>query len=895
MSNIRDIPENNQSEKKHVTLCSYLIALGLLVITNVIISPLALAGNLDKVVYFHIDAKTLDEALIQFGTQAREQISFPSKLTKGRVLTRKLTGRYMAKQALIDLLKGSNLGFIERGNTVEIVPRKIGHSVRKDPETDSVHQLQEKAKGIAFDRNEVKSEASTTPAKRTTVATLQQILVTGTHIAGIKPVSPIITITSDDIKDSGLPDIASVIRSLPQIFGGGTNPNAVVSGGINGGSSELNISTADLRGIGAGATLTLVNGHRVAGNNESGFVDLSAIPTSAVKRIEIETDGASAVYGADAVAGVVNVILRSTYNGEHTDAYVGDTEDGKLTQRYSQLIGRNFAHGTGNIMFGYQYQSSDKILASQRAVSNKAGSGFSLLPQTKSHALFMSSHYDESNAVTSYINGIYNHRTSADRFYFEQQDATEDQFTLDGGITLKLKNDRTVDLNATWSGDSNSAVDYVTVQKYYSKTEEQNRLLEISVAEQGQLLNLPGGRVIRSAIGFGFRRETLHSKTSSLVAGARRVTHAYAELDVPLFPSSRRRPGVERLLFTAAGRFEHYSDFGSVVVPKFAIAWSPIRQLTLSASWGRSFQPPTLFNLLVPNYVYRFPGFVFGLPSTNSQVLLVTGSNPKLTAQTALSRTGAIKWNQTSGPLRGLQAMISYYDIDFNGRINSPFTNGVVNVFDDPLYAPFVVKDPSATLQNEIVTAATESGTYFNPFNLRSNPVYVQGIEFNTADNISKQVIHGIDVNIEYQKYTTLGKFSLASSVSFERLDQQLFAGSGLQKVSGTIFNVPSTKSRTMVSWSNSAVGIRLFVNYVSDELGTSMTPNFHVPSWTTVDGQLRYAIDDWVARLSAQNMFNRRPPSIPANATNPIGIGFDPNNYSAVGRFVSLEMSVAW
>src|SRR6185369_12943879 len=108
-----------------------------------------------------------------------------------------------------------------------------------------------------------------------------------------------------------------------------------LASGVNtGGASTLN-----LRGLGSGATLTLLNGHRLAYNVTNPAVDVSAIPLEAVERLEIVADGASALYGSDAVAGVANVVLKRDYAGLSTSARFGASTDGGNSQQQYSVVG----------------------------------------------------------------------------------------------------------------------------------------------------------------------------------------------------------------------------------------------------------------------------------------------------------------------------------------------------------------------------------------------------------------------------------------------------------------------------------------------------------------------------------------------------------------------------
>src|SRR5690606_19798485 len=141
-------------------------------------------------------------------------------------------------------------------------------------------------------------------------ATLGAVVVTGTRIRGGESASPVITIGIEDIREAGFTDLGQVIRSIPQNFSGGENPG-VAAGAETGpaGIANRNVtggSSLNLRGLGADATLTLLNGRRLAYGGYTQTVDIAAIPVEAVDRIEIVADGASAIYGSDAVAGVAN-------------------------------------------------------------------------------------------------------------------------------------------------------------------------------------------------------------------------------------------------------------------------------------------------------------------------------------------------------------------------------------------------------------------------------------------------------------------------------------------------------------------------------------------------------------------------------------------------------------
>ena len=160
--------------------------------------------------------------------------------------------------------------------------------------------------------------------------TVEEILVTGTRIAttdGFGATSPVTVVSAENIKNLGFVNIEQVLNSLPSIE---TSQNANISNGSTG------TATVDLRGIGTNRTLVLVNGRRMtAGAAQSQAADISQIPTIALERVDVLTGGASATYGADAVAGVVNFITRrmngveiragwSGYRHDNSNGYIQD-------------------------------------------------------------------------------------------------------------------------------------------------------------------------------------------------------------------------------------------------------------------------------------------------------------------------------------------------------------------------------------------------------------------------------------------------------------------------------------------------------------------------------------------------------------------------------------------
>ena len=146
-------------------------------------------------------------------------------------------------------------------------------------------------------------------------ATVEEVIVTGSRIRGIRSVGSTVTAVSrEQIELSAPLSTAALIQKLPQVFNLGVSES---SRGQAGGSGNITYGTSiNLRGIGPYSTLTLLDGHRAVPQGTTGFAfDPATIPTLALGRVEVVADGASALYGSDAVAGVVNLILRRDFEG----------------------------------------------------------------------------------------------------------------------------------------------------------------------------------------------------------------------------------------------------------------------------------------------------------------------------------------------------------------------------------------------------------------------------------------------------------------------------------------------------------------------------------------------------------------------------------------------------
>jgi iron complex outermembrane receptor protein len=194
---------------------------------------------------------------------------------------------------------------------------------------------------------------------------IEQIIVTGSRItsSNLESASPLQVVGAQDIDQSGIANIQDLLLKTPA-FGtptlNRTNSNFL--------TSSAGVATVDLRNLGTGRTLVLVNGRRfVAGIPGETAVDLNTIPTQFIERVDILTGGASAVYGSDAVAGVVNIIYKKNFEGVELDGQFGSSNQGDADETLANLtMGTNVADGRGNIIAHLGYSDQGAVFSRDR-------------------------------------------------------------------------------------------------------------------------------------------------------------------------------------------------------------------------------------------------------------------------------------------------------------------------------------------------------------------------------------------------------------------------------------------------------------------------------------------------------------------------------------------------
>ncbi|CAH9062145.1 Vitamin B12 transporter BtuB [Pseudoalteromonas holothuriae] len=197
----------------------------------------------------------------------------------------------------------------------------------------------------------------------------ERIEVTGSRIKRLnfEAPSPTVVISAEDIKITGAQNVNDILTGLPQFADGFDS----AEGNYSFGNAGLNV--INLRNLGEARTLVLVNGKRtpsVTSDSQAMYTDIGTIPSSLVERVEIMTGGASAIYGSDAIAGVVNFILKKDFEGTKVNVHLGGTkEGGHSTRSLSVTHGFNFNEDDGNLTVAFDYLSENALKQSHRAKS----------------------------------------------------------------------------------------------------------------------------------------------------------------------------------------------------------------------------------------------------------------------------------------------------------------------------------------------------------------------------------------------------------------------------------------------------------------------------------------------------------------------------------------------
>jgi outer membrane receptor protein involved in Fe transport len=832
------------------------------------------SGTVAATVQFAIPPEDLGRALKDFAHATNTQVVVASELVTGKT-SAGATGGLTPERALSDILTGTGLN-------AHLVAG--AYVVRDTP-------------------SPVLADQGPPPAS-------SAIVVTGTRIQQGAVASPIISLSQKDILRSGQTDVGDAIRSLPQDFNGGQNPG--IAQGV--GRTSQNItggSSANLRGLGADATLTLLNGHRLSYGSYLQAVDMSAIPLAAVDRVDVVADGSSAIYGSDAVGGVVNILLKPDYDGVATSARFGATTDGgDEEQQYDVTGGRKW--GSGGFIATYDYQRGTAIMSRERSYTARMPDGNTLLPPRTQHSLLLSGHQALGPDLTFSLDSTYNHRDQtivlATSTTTGVRAATKDSsFSLAPSIKAHLGPQWTITASGLTGFERTHTRQYSLTNPGKAPSIECN-CNQVRVAEigaEGPLFALPGGD-IRLAAGGGYRwnhfADVTNLASAAPVRGSEHSYYGYAELLAPFVSPSQRISALYRLSLDAALRYERYPGIDDVVTPKLGLIYSPSADLDLKGSWGRSFRAPTLSELYQSVSATLYPTNLIGgsrFPD-GSTAILAAGGNGNLKPERATSwSTTAVLHPQV---LPNSRLEITYFHVDYRDRILAPFDGAAIfNALSDPTYANYVAYAPSAAEQAAIIS---QSGTgLYNATSGPYDPAQTAAIVDDQYLNAATQQIRGVDLTGATRfSVGRRASVSLNANVSWLNSRQKISTTAPYTELAGTIFNPPHWRGRFVASWEDHDVTLTSAVNHVGGLTDINQTPHVRVGSQTTMDLTAHVALSarQGLAKgvsltLSVRNALNQHPPFAAPSGGVIYYVPYDSTNYSAIGRFVGLTVAKAW
>jgi outer membrane receptor protein involved in Fe transport len=823
---------------------------------------------------YDLPAQPLGTSLRAVADASGTNLILSSALVEGRTAPA-LSGQYAAAEAIAVLLRGSGFHVRQLGTSLIVE--------RDDPQ-------------------EIPSNDGGGP----------DIVVTGSRIRGAPVASPVIRLDQIDMRNAGQTSVAGVVRDIPQSFGGGQNPGVGANVPSSSGTDVGGATTINLRGLGSDATLTLLNGHRLAYNGTRQGIDVSSIPLGMVDRIEIVPDGASALYGSDAVAGVANIILKRDYDGFETRADIGGSiEGGNFQQQYGVVAGRKW--GSGGLIAAYEFARNSDIVSNDRSYA-ASRPGVIIYPALRRHAVALAGHQALTSTLRFEVDALFNKRWSLTGFPLNaagdpavsrtEQRSTSRSFAIAPSLKLDLVGDwrlalsgvygeEKVEFNAdSYTGSTRTSANFVCYcNKGYS----------IEFAGDGSLFRLPGGPV-KLAVGAGYRDNSLNAFRGAgnlnNVNRSQDSYYAYGELNLPLVSDATGIAGINRLNLSGAIRYERYPGIDGVATPKLGIIYAPIADIAIKGSWGRSFRAPTLFQQYQARSALLYPARSLGGAGypANATVLLVQGGNRALKPERARTWTATIEFTPQAVP--GLRLQLGYFNVRYTDRIVTPI-NFQAQALSNPLYADQVTLAPDATA---VTSAIANAAQFFNVSGQTYDPANVVAIVDNSAVNAGRQSIRGFDFLADYR--TDLGgdhgTLAVALNASYLKSDQQLTSGAPILRRAGSLFNPPHWRGRGSVTWSKGGLTFNMTASHIGGVEDIRSTPARSIDGMNTLDLTARYAFDavegplrGLELSLTLQNAFDDHPTRITTSAFS--DTAYDSTNYSPVGRYVGIGIAKSW
>jgi iron complex outermembrane recepter protein len=953
------------------------------------------AATITEMQSFDLHAGKAADRLNEFIEQAHVQVLYDSDELKS-LRTHAVNGRFTPTVALDRMFKGTGITYIaENSMTLSICLARNPYCVI------STH------KPLIHERPSRQFTSSSTEPPSVSPRVIQ---VFGQRDIGQISVGP------SQFEQTGAFAPLDALQTLPLvIFGGVTDGNIPV--GREAQTNNVNSTGINIRGLGAGSTLVLFDGHRaLGGGTQLMYFDWANLQQEAIKNFEAKPDGASLGYGADTIGRVVNIVLNRDVATPMaaTDIQGAGIGDARHDLRIAHIQSWKIDDDTG-LKVAIEYRQQGTLEANERSPYTNnlapfggsdfrssfgqpatllAGSTFYAVPHNEGPAPLVPGNFvPNTRNLTDTLAGtdiyprqrLFSAYGVLQRKFGENVNATVDSLcsqrrTLDnsGSYSAEIsinpgypyyvnptggtgtvdvlfdfgrdigqmiekgnvvKCDSTLEFKLTrgeWHVDgsfgyafqnlhqiTNGLVDFTALTGYLdgSNTPGFNLLgdgsnspgtsvvnairsssrysanahqFDVSLAADRPVFSLPAGMAALET-GFEFRTETLDSETiasnstpPATLDLSRGVISVFGAIGIPL---------AKRLDLSVAGRFDDYTDFGSVLSPQYALTWMPFKELSFRATWAKLFRPPNMSQLIATDNVSQ----LYPLPDSRSAsgtttALIETGGNPQLRPERSrnwsfTAATGSEEPDESGQPRTSAQ--LSYYHIDTLGRIDDlPLT---LDVLDDPEYSSRINRNPTPAQRQAICNHGLFEGSTADCLTAP-----VGAIVNLLTDNLSVLTTSGIELEA-HSSFNAFGGRLLGGLKANYVFDFSEAATTAVRKIQ--LLNTPNNPidfhMRPELQWAHAGFTIFTALNFANSYRDNVSIPNRNVASWTTLDMQVSYIIDTQSTSpfagtkfsLAARNLFNRQPPFV----NNASGVGFDLLNANLEGRVISLTVSRKW
>ena len=814
----------------------------------------------------------IGNALKQFAMQTDSEMLISPDISK-ELMSPGLKGEFSDVAALEMLLKDSGLEFEKVRDKVFVV-RKASDAGSQS--SDSAEQ------DSALDESDSRE--------------VEEVVVVGSHIRGIKEsASPVHVFTRNQLSASGYVTTSDFIANLPQNNGQGLASEAGNSDGVN---------MPNLRGLGTDNTLTLINGRRLAPASAGRGVDVSSIPLSAISRIEVLTDGASAQYGSEAAGGVINIVLLDQYSGGDTQVrYAVPTRGGNERFGFSQSLASGWESGKFLASLNYEHNSS--LHGEERGISRNHSELDTLLlhPKATTKSILLRADQDLIEGVGAYTDILYNKRESEYEVTASRGTSYNNQISAVAGARVEAGSSWLLDVGVN-HGEHYSETDSTNTRNGLAGQHNSTYTLQsLDLKADGDLWSLPGG-MAKLAVGGQYRQEDYILSLTPDEVLERSANALFAELFIPLISEESASSWADRLDVTVSARRDDYDDFGDFVSPKLGVSWAPAKGLRFRSTWGKSTRAPKLIELRPSAFqasVINRPDPQSTQPDGRTVTLQRLGPSEDMAEETSTNWTVGVDLELEAIP--GLSASLTYYSINIDDQIGYI----PINLRNESAFSDFIERRPSDTGSAEYAAYQALVTELFNLPRVRNltsatSPDDIDMVQDRRVMNIAETQNRGVDLDLGYRFNTDIGEFNASVSASYLHENSFTFFP-GAPKVDRiNTLNAPTDlKLKGQLSWNRNDFSVNAIV-YHTDGHPISVNDPTSISSTSTVDLNMQYRFDNekwwngWLndteVDLYIKNLFDRDPPTFEYRGD----ISYASITGASVeGRRITLQLTKSW